>query len=203
MDHRNAFESGLKEMGLVVDKALVQQLHAYQVLLLRWNKTMNLTAITEPNKILTHHLMDSLSVNEFIVGQKVLDVGSGAGLPGIPLALINPNKDFILLDSSEKKTYFMTQARIELGLENVTVVRSRIEDYNNLVDHVISRAFSSLERFVNLGLRLLHKGGSLLAMKGPGYEIESEVLQSKSGRVHEVFVPCLGAERYVIEIFVN
>ncbi|SVE11695.1 uncharacterized protein METZ01_LOCUS464549, partial [marine metagenome] len=171
-------------MNLAADQILIEQLQTYQALLLHWNKTANLTAITEPDKIVTHHLLDALAVHEFITGQRVLDVGSGAGLPGIPLALINPDKDFILLDSNGKKTRFMTQARIELGLENVTVVKSRIEDYDDRVDHVISRAFSSLAEFGHFCLRLLEKNGSLLAMKGPGYEIELAALESAFTRVH-------------------
>ncbi len=200
MGHRSALELGLKELDLRVDQELIQQFYIYQALLLRWNKTFNLTAITEPDRIVTHHLMDALSINDFLAGQRVLDVGSGAGLPGIPLALINPDKDFILLDSNGKKTHFMTQVRIELGLENVTVVKSRIEDYEDSVDHVICRAFSSLKVFICQCRRLLNKNGSLLAMKGPGYESE---LESKlpHQRIHQLTVPSLDAERYLVEVF--
>ena len=197
---KNVVEFGLKELNLRADKALIQQLHRYQALLLRWNKTINLTGIKEPDKIITHHLMDALSVNEFLVGKRVLDVGSGAGLPGIPLALINPDKDFILLDSNGKKTHFMTQALIDLGLKNVTVVKSRLEDYDDCFDHVVCRAFSSLEEFARQGLRLLNKRGSLLAMKGPGYEVELVSLKVPFKQVHRIDVPTLGAERYLVEV---
>ena len=203
MEFSEIVESSLKQLNLVVDQTVIQRLQIYQALLLRWNRTINLTAITESDKIVTHHLLDALAVHEFIIGQRVLDVGSGAGLPGIPLALINPDKDFILLDSNGKKTRFMTQARIELGLENVTVVKSRIEDYDDRVDHVISRAFSSLAEFGHFCLRLLEKNGSLLAMKGPGYEIELAALESAFTRVHQVSVPNLNAERYLIEVAAN
>ncbi len=203
MSFEDAVEYGLKELDIVADRTLIKKLQTYQALLLRWNKKINLTAITETDKIITHHLLDALSVNEFIVGRKVLDAGSGAGLPGIPLALINPDKDFILLDSSEKKTHFMTQVRIELGLENVTVVKSRLEDYYDCVDHVISRAFSSLDQFVRQSLRFLDKDGSLLAMKGPGYEAELAAVRSPLKRVHQLFVPNLDARRYLIEFSVN
>ena len=203
MELTEIVESGLKELNLPADQTLIEQLQTYQAMLLHWNKTANLTAITEPEMIVTHHLLDALTVHEFIIGQRVLDVGSGAGLPGIPLALINPDKDFILLDSNGKKTRFMTQARIELGLENVTVVKSRIEDYDDRVDHVISRAFSSLAEFARVCLRLLEKNGSLLAMKGPGYEIELAALESAFTRLHQVSVPNLDAERYLIEVVAN
>ena len=203
MELTEIIESGLKELNLPADQTLIEQLRTYQAMLLHWNKTVNLTAITEPDKIVTHHLLDALAVHEFIIGQRVLDVGSGAGLPGIPLALINPDKDFILLDSNGKKTRFMTQTRIELGLENVTVVKSRIEDYDDRVDHVISRAFSNLVEFARVCLRLLEKNGSLLAMKGPGYEIELSALESAFIRLHHISVPNLDAERYLIEVVAN
>ena len=203
MEFSEIVESSLKQLNLVVDQTVIQRLQIYQALLLRWNRTINLTAITESDKIVTHHLLDALAVHEFIIGQRVLDVGSGAGLPGIPLALINPDKDFILLDSNGKKTRFMTQARIELGLENVTVVKSRIEDYDDRANHVISRAFSSLAEFARVCLRLLEKNGSLLAMKGPGYEIELSALESAFTRLHQVSVPNLDAERYLIEVVTN
>ena len=199
----NLVEFGLNELALPTDQILVQQLYSYQDLLLRWNTTTNLTSIIEPERVITHHLFDALSVHQFIVGQRVLDVGSGAGLPGIPLALINPDKDFILLDSNGKKTRFMTQVKIELGLGNVTIIKSRVEDYNDRVDHVISRAFASLKEFACFGLRLLGNNGSLLAMKGPNYANELKGLHYARTKVHPVFVPSLGAERYLIEIKVQ
>jgi len=200
MGFSNVIELGLKELHLRPDNTLIQQLHTYLDMLLSWNKINNLTGITEPDKIVTHHLLDSLSIHDFIVGHRVLDVGSGAGLPGIPLALINPDKYFILLDSNGKKTRFMTQVRIELELKNVMVVKSRIEDYDEQADHVISRAFSSLKRFAQIGLRLLNNDGTLLAMKGPGYETELAAVPSLLTEVHCVFVPILNAERYLIEV---
>ena len=196
-------ESGLNELALPANQILVQQLYRYQELLLRWNRTTNLTSIIEPKRIITHHIFDALSVHPFIVGQRVLDVGSGAGLPGIPLALINPDKDFILLDSNGKKTRFMTQVKIELGLGNVTIIKSRVEDYNDLVDQVISRAFAGLKEFAYCGLRLLGINGSLLAMKGPNYANELKGLHYSHTKVHPLFVPSLDVERYLIEITVK
>jgi len=200
MEVTELLEAGLRELNLVAEPRLIQQLETYQKLLLRWNLKTNLTAIREPAKIVSHHLLDALAVHEYIVGRRVLDVGSGAGLPGIPLALIRPDTDFILLDSNGKKTRFMTQAMIELGLTNVRVVKSRIENYDGQVDHVISRAFSSLDDLSGSCLRLLDEKGSLLAMKGPGYETELTALGGRPTRVHQVSVPGLDAARYLIEI---
>ena len=193
-------EEGLQALHLPVESRLVDQLLSYQHLLLRWNKSTNLTAITEPLKFVTHHLLDALAVHDFLAGKRILDVGSGAGLPGIPLALIKPDKHFILLDSNGKKTRFMMQALIELSLQNVTIVESRVEKYDDRVDHVISRAFSSLEDFSSNCLRLLNKKGTLLAMKGPEYGSEMDALVNSQVRVHAVSVPMLDAVRYLIEI---
>ena len=193
---------GLEELGIEVSDDGLKSILQYQALLLKWNKVTNLTAITEPELVVSHHLLDALAVNPFIAGHRVLDVGSGGGLPGIPLALVNPDKDFILLDPNGKKTRFMTQAKIELGLSNVEVIQSRVEDHQGLYDHVISRAFRHLSGFVECCGRLLTVEGSLLAMKGPDYEQEQEemTVSDYTMVVHHLAVPGLQAERCLIEI---
>lgn len=200
MDTTALLTSGLRELGFSFDDDLVTRFVNYADLLLLWNRTVNLTAITEPEKVVSHHLLDSLSVREFVTGRHICDAGSGGGLPGIPLALVCPDKDFILLDSNGKKTRFMTQAKIELGLDNVEVVKARVEDFSSSVDHVISRAFTSLGEFAEKTAPLLTPGGSLLAMKGPGYQDELEAQSWKSVTAHPVWVPGLDEQRYLVEI---
>ena len=120
---------GFQALGLKEDPALVERSSCFLELLVRWNRVTNLTALTDIKAMVGVHLLDSLAVAPYITGRKILDVGSGAGLPGIPLALLYPDKDFILLDSNGKKTRFMTQVTIELQLDNVKVVHLRVEDF--------------------------------------------------------------------------
>ena len=143
------------------------------------------------------HLMDSLSVHAYLEGKTILDVGSGAGLPGIPLAILYPKKFFTLLDSNGKKTRFMRQAVIDLKLDNVEVIQERAEVYQGEFDHVMSRAFSSLKKFLDSSERLVKPGGTLLAMKGD----KVEQLNNKRISVYPLSVPELKSLRklYVIE----
>lgn len=194
--------AGLDSLGFSNPADLAALAMRYQALLLKWNKVTNLTAITDPERIITHHLLDAYSVNRFIRGTSILDVGSGAGIPGIPLALANPDKDFILLDPNGKKTRFMTQAKIELGLENVEVVQARAEDHDRQYDQVISRAFRQVEGFIATCGRLVRPGGTLLAMKGPDHMEELATLSGFEDRVatHLLSVPGLDADRFLVEI---
>jgi 16S rRNA (guanine527-N7)-methyltransferase len=141
--------------------------------------------------------MDSLSVHAYLEGKTILDVGSGAGLPGIPLAILYPKKFFTLLDSNGKKTRFMRQAVIDLKLDNVQIIQERVEAFHGEFDHVISRAFSSLKNFLDSSERLVKPGGTLLAMKGD----KLEQLNKKRISVYPISVPELNSPRhlYVIE----
>ena len=195
MDCHNTILTGLKALSLPAQPRQIDSLVAFLSLLARWNRVVNLTAVDRPADMIPRHLMDSLAVSPFLEGQRILDVGSGAGLPGIPLAVLNPQRQFTLLDSNGKKTRFMTQARIELGLTNVEIVHSRIEDFDGQFDHVISRAFTSLEAFVSGCSRLLVPGGSLLAMKGP-----AEAAALPGSCQHRLTVPGLEAERYLVTV---
>jgi len=192
---------GLQSLDCKLDDAIQAKLIQYIVLLDKWNKTYNLTAVRDIRKMLAQHLLDSLSVNTYLQGKRVLDVGTGAGLPGIPLALANPDKEFVLLDSALKRTRFVVQAVGELALKNVDVVQSRVEDYQpaHLFDTVISRAFTSMEDFVSATEHLCAANGQLLAMKGrfPTQEINSlpEHWQAKSETLE---VPDVNAERHVV-----
>ena len=189
---------GLDDLGLGDHADKAEPLAHFLELIDRWNRVTNLTAIRKPEDMVSQHLLDSLSVSPYVKGARVLDVGSGAGLPGIPLALFQPDKDFILLDSNGKKTRFMTQAAIELGLGNVTVLQQRIEDCTELFDQVISRAFASLDDFVSLCMPRVKIGGSLLAMKGPSEIDQADRIPTAC--VHELHVPGLDRARYLVAV---
>ncbi len=195
---------GLEQMGLPLSAAVQEKLLAYVGLLAKWNRVYNLTAVRDPAEMVTRHLLDSLSVAPYLRGSRVLDVGSGAGLPGIPLALAKPEWEFVLLDSNRKKTRFITQSCIELGLTNVRVESSRIEDYlpQILFDTVISRAFSELSAMLTATGRLCQPEGIMLAMKGeyPGPELASVPPGFVVQGVEVLQVPGLDAQRHVVRI---
>lgn len=159
-------EEGLAALGLECRAGLVESLTVFADLLAKWNRTYNLTAIPA-EKTVSHHLLDSLAIAPHVgAPQTLIDIGSGGGLPGIPLALYFPDTEVTLLDSNSKKTRFLEQARISLSLDNVTVVQSRVEDFVGQFDVVVSRAFSSLADFSRLTAHLLAPQGLALAMKG-------------------------------------
>lgn len=192
--------AGVTALELDVAPEAQQRMLDYLALVEKWNKTYNLTAVREPVKMLTHHLFDSLSVLPHIRGNRVLDVGSGAGLPGIPLALACPQWQFTLLDSSHKKTTFLRQAVIELKLANVDVVCDRVETWASppLFDTVVSRAFSDLPEFLALAGKLCAKTGVVVAMKGiyPHEELAQVPKDFQLCSVVSLNVPGLGAERH-------
>ena len=173
-------------------------------LLLQWNQAYNLTAVRDPAEVLTKHLLDSLAVLPYVQGSPVLDVGTGAGLPGIPLALALPDTRFVLLDSNGKKTRFITHAAAVLPLPNVTALQARIEDYRPETPFatVLSRAFASLGDFLKLAGHACAPGGRLLAMKGAPDPVELRDLPPgfRLRGVHPLKVPGLDAERCVVEI---
>ena len=181
----------------------LKQWRGYLALLRRWNRTYNLTAIEDDQAILTKHLLDSLSIAGFIKGERICDIGSGGGLPGIPLAILFPEKQFTLVDAVAKKTRFLRQVVTELKLANVQVVHARVEAYRPAYrfDQVICRAFSSLSEFVSVTGHLLAKNGEWLAMKGKLPVEELAALGKKMAyTVHPLIVPGLDAERHLIQI---
>lgn len=189
----------------------VSRLLEFVRLLSKWNRVYNLTAVRDPAEMVTRHLLDSLSVLPYIAGRSVIDVGAGAGLPGIPLALVLPDIQFVLLDSNSKKTRFMQQVKTELQLNNVTVVCARVEDLevksvnrqaSETFDVVISRAFSSLLTMVKLAGHLCKPSGCILAMKGvyPQNELTDIPKPFEIKAVHELKVPQLNEDRYLIEM---
>jgi 16S rRNA (guanine527-N7)-methyltransferase len=200
--------AGLAELRIVVPESSQAQLIRYVELIEKWNKVHNLTAIRGLDAMLAHHLLDSLAVLPYLsAARSLLDVGSGAGLPGIPLALAQPELAVTLLDSSHKRQTFQLQCKAELGLDNVTAVHSRVEDYRNEAgfDVVISRAFSDLGEFVSAAQHLCAPGGRLLAMKGlyPHDEIAKLPAGTILGQVRELNVPGLNASRHLIEVRLN
>ena len=161
-------QSGLHSLKLDVPAAQQHALLAYLDLLATWNQSFNLTAIRDPREMVTQHLLDALVALPYVTRGPVLDVGSGAGLPGIPLAIARPNLQFTLLDSNGKKIRFIKQVVITLQLANVDVVQSRVENYQASAPFalIVSRAFSSLEQFIRLSRHLLAPSGEWLAWKG-------------------------------------
>jgi 16S rRNA (guanine527-N7)-methyltransferase len=195
-------QRGAAELGLVLDGSAVDKLVAYATLLEKWNRVHNLTAIREEAKLVTHHLLDSLAVAPHLPAGRLLDVGSGGGLPGIPLAIVQPGRQVTLLDSNQKKGTFLRQAVMELGLKNADVAAQRIEDHRppHAYEAVISRAFSDLADFVNLAGPSAAEGGSLVAMKG--VHPHAEIARLPAGwtlrRVIELQVPQLDAARHLL-----
>jgi 16S rRNA (guanine527-N7)-methyltransferase len=203
MSAPTTLSEGLESLQLSLSPETRQKLLDYVALVQKWNKVYNLTAVRDADKMLTHHLLDSLAVVPHIAAAKtILDVGSGAGLPGIPLALALPDARVTLLDSNHKKAAFLNQALIELQLGNAEVVCERVEKYQKkqLFDVVISRAFSDLAEFVALAGRLVAPDGTLLAMKGvhPFEEIAQIKEGFKLSGVTPVMVPGLEAERHLV-----
>lgn len=171
----------------------------YVALLEKWNKAYNLTAVRQPAAMVTKHLLDSLTVLPWLSTEDTLDVGTGAGVPGIILAIMRPDQAFTLLDSNGKKTRFVRQAALELGLQNVTVVQSRIESYAEPKPQIIARAFASLPDMLALMSHLLVDGGRLLAMKAA--RAEQEITQAPAGwsfETVELHVPGLHEHRELV-----
>jgi len=162
------FLAGLSELDLSLEDSQIEQLLAYLALLGKWNKSFNLTAITDPQKMLSYHLLDSLSILSWCKdASRALDVGSGAGLPGIPLAIALPECNWTLLDSNGKKTRFIQQALATCIVSNATVVKSRVEDYHapEPLDIIVSRAYASLSKFTESVAPLMQPQTVLLTMK--------------------------------------
>lgn len=197
-------QSAAKQFGLELTDADAQRLIRLLDELDDWNQRMNLTAIRERSQQLTKHVLDSLSVQPFLSGSRVLDVGTGAGFPGLPLAIANPQRSFTLLDSTAKKLKFIEHVAQLLEIPNVTTVHTRAEDYepDKRFDIIVSRAVGPVDRFVKWCGHLCVGGGRLLAMKGryPTDELKSLPNGWKLAHVHRLVVPGLDEERHLVEI---
>lgn len=190
--------------GVKLDDTQLQALQCLLDALNDWNQRMNLTAIRDPQQQVSKHLLDSLSLQPWLRGTLIADIGTGAGFPGLPLALVNPDKQFVLIDSVNKKLKFVEHAAQAMGLTNVTVLHTRAQDLKpeQRFDCVLSRAVGSIENFVKWCGHLCASGGRLLAMKGRYPEEELKALPSgwKVAAVHELKIPGLDEQRHVVEI---
>ena len=206
--HRQRLSAGIAELNVDCSPKQLDLLMQYLNLLVRWNNTYNLTAIREPAAMINLHLLDSLAVHSHIADKyRLIDVGTGPGLPGIPLAIMNPDKHFTLLDSAGKKTRFLFQVRTELGLDNVTEINRRAEAYEPTkhYDTVLSRAFSSLSDMLDTCQHLITAQGCFMAMKGKLSESE---LSGISGRYNvyalcRLDIPDVEGDRHLVTITHN
>lgn len=194
-------EQGLDVMALSLNAKQQSLLLNYVALLAKWNKAYNLTAVRDPEAMLVQHIFDSLSVYPYVNASNCLDVGAGAGLPGLVLAIAKPEQRWTLVDSNNKKTRFMQQAVIELGLSNVEVVQARIENLLISPELIISRAFASLADYVSLCESLIQADTELLAMKSQALEQELEELD---GNFHHEIInlsyPGQDASRFLVKL---
>jgi 16S rRNA (guanine527-N7)-methyltransferase len=167
----------IAEMNLSVSEQQQKQLIGFVEMLNKWNKAYNLTAVRDPEQMLIRHVMDSLAVSPYLSGKRFIDVGTGPGLPGIPLAIINPDKEFVLLDSLGKRIRFQKQVQFELKINNISSIESRVEAYQpeNKFDGVLSRAFASIEDMLTWCHHLPHENGVFYALKG---QLNAEEMQA-------------------------
>ncbi len=202
--HAEELAQGALELGVEVSPQQQQQLLAYLALLIKWNKAYNLTAVRNPDEMVSRHLLDSLSVVPFVAdaGDNWLDVGSGGGMPGIPLAILFPKRQFTLLDSNGKKTRFLTQVKLELKLANLQVIHSRVEAFTpeQPFSGIVSRAFSSLEDFSNWTRHLGDEQTQWLAMKGvhPDDELQALPADFRLTATHVLKVPGCQGQRHLL-----
>jgi 16S rRNA (guanine527-N7)-methyltransferase len=197
---RGQLERGLASLGLRLDKGQCDRLLAYLDLLTRWNRTYNLTAVRDPREMVARQLLDSLAVRPWLYGQRVLDLGTGAGLPGIPLAIAEPERAFTLIDSSGKKTRFVRQAIIQLGLVNAETVQTRAEDFrpDTLFDTITARALASLAKLWTMARPLLAPKGRVLALKGLRPEAELVAVARLAPRVEDLEIPGVKGSRCLV-----
>ncbi len=200
---KDEIRNGLLAMQLEASDERVEKLQAYLELLKKWNKAYNLTAITDLKKMVSYHLLDSLSLLPYIPPQgRCLDVGTGAGLPGIPLAIMLPESDWVLLDSNGKKTRFVQQAIAHCHLSHVKVVQARVEDYHaeSSFDVIVSRAYSSLAGFIATVGALWQPHTRLLTMKTELAEAESEAVDPSQYQmqINHLQVPGIAQKRSLV-----
>ncbi|MET4000590.1 16S rRNA (guanine(527)-N(7))-methyltransferase RsmG [Marinobacterium sp. MBR-109] len=199
--YRQTLEQALKHLNMSLTEVQLEQLLAYHQLLVKWNKAYNLTAVRDPMEMISRHLVDSLSILPWVGKGRLLDVGSGPGLPGIPLAICCPDLDVTTLDSNGKKTRFQQQVRIELGLDNLTVINGRVEQVDAPpFDMIVSRAFASISDMLTLSGHLAAVNGVFLAMKGlyPEAELEQIPAGFALQDVHRLNLPDTDGERHLL-----
>lgn len=197
---RGLLIEGLQRMDLALSDQVIDQLMTYLDLVEKWNRVYNLTAIREREEMIKLHFLDSLSILKHVHVKNILDVGSGAGFPGIVLAITKPELKVTVMDSVNKKTTFMQQVKSELSLMNLDVVNSRVEDYQptTLFEAVTSRAFSNLKNMMSLTQHTLQKEGVWLAMKSKDVKQEVEAFEKNQYTLIPLEVPFINAERYLV-----
>lgn len=200
-ENQKLLKQGLEIMGINLSPEQQTRLLDYLALMRKWNQAYNLTSITDPEQMVIRHLLDSLSILPFIGSSPVLDVGSGAGLPGIPLAIALPQHTFILLDSNGKKTRFLTQAKIDLGLKNIQVVHSRVENFHpqHSIAIVTCRAFAALDAILDSTRHLVTSSTRVLAMKAKEEQVSLPAGYEQAAS-YELDVAFLDEPRRLIEI---
>lgn len=204
----NEIASGANRLGIAINYKQSQQLQSYIKLLQKWNKYFSLTAIIKTKDIVKYHILDGLTIikhfDKYAI-TNILDVGSGMGVPGIILAVCYPDKLVTLLDSNQKKTVFLQQVIIELGLKNVTIINNRIENFQpqSLFDVVISRAFSNSELFIKLAMPFVKKTGELMMMKSKKIYEEAEDFLSIKHDIVRLVIPDSDEERFLLRIYVE
>ena len=201
---RSILDQGVAQMGLTLSDEQASKLVQYVELMHKWNKAYNLTSVRQPGQMMSRHILDSLAITPYVQGKTVIDVGTGPGLPGMPLAIMLPHCQFTLLDSLGKRVRFMKQCVHELGLSNVTPVQSRVEAYDNMppFDIVLSRAFASLKDMLHWCAHLVDSTGTFLALKGqfPQEEISEVSNHFRIETVNELKIPGLDEERHLVTV---
>ena len=199
---RDLLVEGLHRMSLNLSDQMIDQLMAYLNLIEKWNRVYNLTAIRERDEMIKLHFLDSLSILNHVEMEHVLDVGSGAGFPGIVLAITKPELKVTVMDSVNKKTTFMQQVKSELSLTNLNVVNARVEEYQPtiLFDSVITRAFSNVQNMLSMTQHILQKDGAWLAMKSKDVKEELKALDENQYTLIPLEVPFINAERYLVKL---
>lgn len=204
---KNYLSQALLENNFSFSEKIQLQFIQYLELMQKWNKTFNLTAICDDREMVYLHILDSLSVLPYLQGKRILDVGTGAGLPGVPLSIVSPDKVFVLLDSNSKKTRFLTQVVCTLKLTNVEIVAARSEDYHpqECFDTILSRAFASLKKMLTASEHLVCKDGRFVAMKGlfPEQELKDVPASTEVSEVVKLNIQGINAERHVVVLRKN
>ena len=200
----NNLDTLIGQTDLVISTEQHEKLIKFVLLMHKWNKAYNLTSVREPEQMLVRHIMDSLVVGEHINGEAIADVGTGPGLPGVPLAILFPQKQFTLIDSLGKRIRFIKQACYELNISNVIAVQSRVEDVHpeQVFDVVLSRAFASLPDMLTWCAHLVGNNGEFLALKGQLHqdELTQVPTQFTVTKTSELLVPSLTGERHLVSI---